>query len=102
MAFRKRSLSRPSSSRASNKMRLNAKGGTAEIESWVDFASNHESDIEHLNPVPLLSVKEESKDSFSELGCNKKRQIKMLEKSALSNNCLLNLRDLVMECFQNG
>ena len=37
MAFRKRSVIRPSSSRASNKMRLNAKGGTAEIESWVSL-----------------------------------------------------------------
>ena len=46
MAFRKRSIIRPSSSRTSSKMRLNAKGGTTEIESWVDFASNHESDIE--------------------------------------------------------
>ena len=45
MAFRKRSLSRPSSSRASNKIRLNAKGATAEIESWIDFASNHESKL---------------------------------------------------------
>ena len=66
MAFRNRSLSR-----VSNKMRLNSKGATAEIESWVDFTSNHQSDIEQLNPVPLLSVKEESKDSFCELECNK-------------------------------
>ena len=49
MAFRKRSLSRPESSRASDKMRLNAKGATAEIGSWVHFASNHESDIQQLN-----------------------------------------------------
>ena len=80
MAFKKKSLSRPCSSRTSNKMRLNAKGGTAEIESWVDFASNHQSDIQQLNLVPLLNVKQESKDSFYELRCNKKRQIKMLEK----------------------
>ena len=57
MAFRKRPLSR-----AFNKMRLSAKGATAEIESWVYFASNHQSDIEQLNPVPLQSVKVESKD----------------------------------------
>ena len=55
MAFRKRSLSRPSS-RAFSKMKLNVKGGTAEIEPWVDFASNHQSDIEQLNQIPLLSV----------------------------------------------
>ena len=78
MAYRKRSQSRPSSSRASNKMRLNAKRGTVEINSWVDFAPNHQSDIEQLNQVPLLCVKEESKDSFCELRCNKKIQIKML------------------------
>ena len=92
MSFRKRSLSRPSSSRASNKMRLNAKGGTAEIESWIDFASNHQSDIEQLNPVHLLSVKQESKDSFCELECKKKRQIKMLVKIIFEQQMLIKFK----------
>ena len=73
-------------------MRLNAKGRTAEIESWVDIASNHQSDIEQLNPVPLQSIKEESKDSFCELGYNKKRQIKMLEKICFEQQMLIEFK----------
>ena len=73
-------------------MRLNAKGGTAEIESWVDFASNHQSDIEQLNPIPLLSVKQESKDSFCKLGNNKKRQIKVLEKISIEQQMLIEFK----------
>ena len=92
MASRKRSLSRPSSSRASNKIRLNAKWAIAEIKSLIDFASNRESDIEQLNQVPLLSDKEESKDSFCELGCNKKRQIKMLEKINFEQQMLIEFK----------
>ena len=69
-------------------MRLYAKGTTAEIESWIDFASNHESDIEQLNTVPLLSVNQESNDSFCELGLNKKRKIKMLEKISFEQQML--------------
>ena len=48
MAYRVRLLSRPTSSTASNKIRFNAKGGTVEIESWVEFVSNHVNDIEQL------------------------------------------------------
>ena len=49
MSLCKRSSSKPSSGRASNKMRLNNNGGIVEIESWVDFASNHDSDVEATN-----------------------------------------------------
>ena len=80
MSLRKRSLSKPSSGRASNKMRLNNNGGIVEIKSWVDFASNHNSDAEQLINPSQLSIKEESKESISELSATKKRNIKMLEK----------------------
>ena len=39
MAFRRRSSSKPSSSRGCNKVRLTSKHDVAEIESWVDFVS---------------------------------------------------------------
>ena len=73
-------------------MRLNAKGATSKIESWVYFALNHESDIQQLNQVPLISVKEESKDSFCELGCSKKKQIKMLEKISFKQQMLIEFK----------
>ena len=92
MAFRKRSLSRLNPSRTSNKMRLNAKEGTTEIESWINFASNHQSDIQQLNLVPLLSAKEESKDSFCELRYNKKKQIKMLENISFEQQMLIEFK----------
>ena len=69
-------------------MRLYAKGTTPEIEFWVDFASNHQSDIQQLNTVPLQSVKQESNDSFCEWGYNKKRKIKMLEKVSFEQQML--------------
>ena len=79
MSLRKRSWSKPSSGRASNKMRLNNNGGIVEIESWVDFASNHDSDAEQLINPSQLSIKEESKESIYELSATKKRNNKMLE-----------------------
>ena len=71
MSLRKRSSSKPSSGRASNKMRLNNNGGIVEIESWVDFASNHDSDVEQLINPSQLSIKEESKESIYELSATK-------------------------------
>ena len=82
MSLRKRSSSKPSSGRASNKMRLNNNGGIVEIESWVDFASNHDSDVEQLINPSQLSIKEESKESIYELSATKKRNNKMLEKQS--------------------
>ena len=67
MSLRKRSSSKPSSGRASNKMRLNNNGGIVEIESWVDFSSNVDSDVEQLIDLSQLSIKEESKESIYEL-----------------------------------
>ena len=66
MLLSKRSSSKPSSGRASNKMKLN-NGGIVEIESWVDFASNHDSDVEQLINPSRLSIKEESKELIYEL-----------------------------------
>ena len=39
MSFRRRSSSKPSSSRGCNKVRLTNKHDIAEMESWVDFVS---------------------------------------------------------------
>ena len=51
MSLHKISSSKPSSSTASNKISLTNNGGINEIESWVDFASNHDNDVEQLiNP----------------------------------------------------
>ena len=80
MSLRKRSLSKPSSGRASSKMRLNNNEGIVEIESWVDFASNNDSDVEQLINPSQLSIKEESKESIYELSAPKKRNIKILER----------------------
>ena len=74
MWLRKRSSSKPSSGRASNKMRLNNNGGIVEIESWVDFASNHDSDVRQLINPSHLSIKEESRESIYELSATKKYQ----------------------------
>ena len=101
MSFRKRSSSKPSSDRASNKMRLNNNGGIVEIESWVDFASNHDSDVEQLINPSRLSIKEESKESIYELSATKKRNIKMLEEQSFEHQMFLNLK-ICRNAFKNG
>ena len=83
-------------------MRLNNNGGIVEIESWVDFASNHDSDVEQLINPSQLSIKEESKESIYELSATKKRNIKMLENKSFEHQNFLNSKDFQMECFQNG
>ena len=100
MSLRKRSSSKPSSGRASNKMRFDNNGEIVEIESWVDFASKHDSDVEQLINPSHLSIKEESKESIYELSATKKRNIKMLENKALNIKCFMNSKDLQMECLQ--
>ena len=92
MSLRKRSSSKPSSGRASNKMRLNNNGGIVEIESWVDFASNNDSDVEQLINPSHLSIKEESKESIYELSATKKRNIKMLEKQSFEHQMLFEFK----------
>ena len=67
MSLRKRFPSKPSLSIALNKMRLSKSGGIIEIKLWVDFASNHDSDVEQLINPSQLSIKEKSKKSIYEL-----------------------------------
>ena len=62
MSFRRRSSSKPSSSRGYNKVRLTNKHDVAEIESWVDFVSKNDSDHEEQFSLPSLRRKEESKE----------------------------------------
>ena len=82
MSLSKSFSSKPSSGRASNKMRLNNNEGIVETESWVDFASSHDSDVEQLINSSQLSIKEESKESIYELSATKKRKVKILEKQS--------------------
>ena len=73
MSLRRRSSSKPSSSRGCNKVRILNRQDVAEIESWVDFASQNNSNDEDeigfqslnkKNPKNLfmLNVKEWRKD----------------------------------------
>ena len=64
MSFRRRSSSKPSSSRGCNKVRITNRQDVAEIESWVDFASQNNSNDEDEIGFPSLNKKEESKDLF--------------------------------------
>ena len=92
MSLRKSSSSKPSSGRSSNKMGLNNNGGIVEIESWVDFASNHDSDVEQLINPSQLRIKEECKESIYELSTTKKRNIKMLEKQSFKHQMLFEFK----------
>ena len=76
-------------------MRLNNNGGIVEIESWVDFASNHDSDVEQLINPSQLSIKEESKESIYELSATKKRDNKMLEKQSLEHQMLYEFKRFI-------
>ena len=72
MSLRKRSSSKPSSDRASNKMRLNNNGGIVEIESWIDFASNHDSDAEQIINPSQLRIKRNLRNQF--INCQLQRR----------------------------
>ena len=74
MSFRRRSASKPSSSRGCNKVRLTNRHDVAEIESWVDFVSKNNSDNEEQFSLPSLRRKEESKESC--LWCMRKNEEK--------------------------
>ena len=97
MSFHKRSSSKPSMGRASNKIRLNNNGGIVEIESWVDFALNHDSDVEQLIIPSQFSIKKESKESIYKLSATKKRNIKMLEKQSFEHQMVFEFKR-----FTNG
>ena len=78
-------------------MRLNNNGGIIEIESWVDFDSNHDSDVEQqINPYQL-NIKEESKESIYEFSATKKRNNKILEKQRFEHQMLFEFKR-----FTNG
>ena len=64
MSFRKRRSRNPSSSRASNKIRVTSNKRFAELESIVNFASENESDDIQFMNIPHLNNKEESKESY--------------------------------------
>ena len=97
MSFRRRSSSKPSSSRGWNKVRLTNRHDVAEIESWVDFASRNNSDDEQIS-LPSIRKKEESKESVYE-ACDriKKRHLKSLHKQTFEEQMLVEFRQ-----FSNG
>ena len=101
MSFRKRRSRNPSSSRASNKIRVTSNKRFAELESIVDFASENESDDIQFMNIPHLNNKEESKESYDVISDKlKKRDIKLLNKEVLKNNCFQNSESFLMECYQ--
>ena len=82
MPFRRRSSSKPSSSRGWSKVRLTKRHDVADIESWVDFALRNGSYDEEQISLPSLRKKEESKETVYE---------------ALKSKCLLNLSNSSIE-----
>ena len=98
MSFRRRSSSKPSSSRGCNKVRITNRQDVAEIESWVDFASQNNSNDEDEIGFPSLNKKEESKESvYVECERMKKRHVKSLHKQSFEEQMLSEFRQ-----FSNG
>ena len=98
MSFRRRSLSKPCSSRGYNKVKLTSKHDVAEIESWVDFVSKNDSDNEEQFSLLSLRRKEESKESFYDAWERmKKRHAKSLHKQTFEVQLLTEFRQ-----FSNG
>ena len=97
MSFRRRSSSKPSSSRGWNKVRLTNRHDVAEIESWVDFASRNDSDDEQIS-LPSFRKMEESKESvYGTCERMKKRHAKSLHKQTFEEQMLAEFRQ-----FSNG
>ena len=93
MSFRKRRSRNPSSSRASNKIRVTSNKRFAELESIVDFASENESDDIQFMNIPHLNNKEESKESYDVISDKlKKRDIKLLNKGSFEEQLLSEFR----------
>ena len=93
MSFRKRQSRNPSSSRASNKIRVTSNKRFAELESIVDFASENESDDIQFMNIPHLNHKEESKESHDVVSDKlKKRDIKLLHKGSFEEQLLSEFR----------
>ena len=83
MSFGRRSFSKPSSSRGCNKVRMTKRHDLAEIESWVDFVSQNNSNDEDEIGFPSMNKKEESKESvYVECERMKKRHVKSLHKQS--------------------
>ena len=98
MSFRRRSSSKPSSSRGISKVRLTNRNDVAEMESWVDFASRNGSDDEEQISLPSFRKKEESKGSvYGACDRMKKRQVKSLHKQTFEEQMLMEFRQ-----FSNG
>ena len=98
MSFRRRSSSKPSSSRGCNKVRLTNKYDVAEIESYVDFFSKHDSDNKDKFSLPSLRRKEESKECvYDAWERMKKRHAKSLHKQKFKEQLLTEFRQ-----FSNG
>ena len=102
MSFRKKSSNKPSSSRGCKKLRITNRQDVAEIESWVDFASQNNSNDEEEIGFPSLNKKEESKESvYGECERMKKRHVKFLHKQSFEEQMLLEFRQFSMELCQN-
>ena len=86
MSLRKRSSSKPSSGRASNKMRLNNNGGIVEIKSWVDFAQNYDSYVEQLINPSQLSIKKNLRNQFMNYQLQRREISKCLKTKLLASN----------------
>ena len=93
MSFRRRSSSKPSSSRGCNKVRITNRQDVAEIESWIDFASQNNSNDEDEIGFPSLNKKEESKEYvYVECERMKKRHVKSLNKQSFEEQMLSEFR----------
>ena len=98
MSFRRRSSSKPSSSRGCNKVRITKRHDVAEIESWVDFASQNNSNDEDEIGFPSMNKKEEFKEFvYVEWERMKKRNVKYLHKQSFEEQILSEFRQ-----FSNG
>ena len=93
MFFRRRSSSKPNSSRGCNKVRITNRHDVTEIESRVDFVSKNDSDNEEQFRLPSLRRKEESKESvYDGWERMKKRHAKSLHKQKSEEQLLTEFR----------
>ena len=98
MSFRKRSSSKPSSSRGYNKFRFTNKHDVAEIESWID----HVSKMTVIMKNNLVFQDWKGRKNQSNFFCDawermKKRHVKLLHKQAFEEQLFIEIRQ-----FSNG
>ena len=73
MSLRRRSSSKPSTSRGWNKVRLANRHDVTEIESWVDFASQSNSnDEENKSIIDLNKIVDSFFKTYDNTSCKKK------------------------------